>query len=49
VSGVVGEVRGDQLDVAGIQRLVVAADVVERRDPGIFTPSLSICADLDRR
>ena len=29
VDRVVREVRGDQLDVAGVQRLVVGADVVE--------------------
>jgi hypothetical protein len=33
VRGVVGEVRSDQIDVAGVERLVVAADVVEVRDP----------------
>jgi hypothetical protein len=33
VRGVVGEVRRDQIDVAGVERLVVAADVVEVRDP----------------
>jgi hypothetical protein len=33
VSRVVGEVGRDQLDVAGVERLVVAADVVEVRDP----------------
>jgi hypothetical protein len=33
VGRVVGEVGGDQLDVAGVERLVIAADVVEVRDP----------------
>jgi hypothetical protein len=32
VSRVVGEVGRDQLDVAGVERLVVAADVVEGVD-----------------
>jgi hypothetical protein len=33
VSRVVGEMGRDQLDVAGVERLVVAADVAEVRDP----------------
>jgi hypothetical protein len=33
VGCVVGEVGGDQVDVTGVERLVVAADVVEVRDP----------------
>jgi hypothetical protein len=45
-SRVVGEVGRDQLDVAGVERLVVAADVVEVRDAvslvdfGLFCSSL---------
>jgi hypothetical protein len=38
VRGVVGEVRGDQTDVAGVERLVVAADAVERIDVVTFLP-----------
>jgi hypothetical protein len=49
VGRVVGEVRGDQVDVAGVQRLVVAADMLEWVDVDIFTFSLSICATLVRR
>ena len=33
VDGVVGEVRGDRVGVAGVQRLVVGADVVEAARP----------------
>jgi hypothetical protein len=40
VSGILGEVRGDQLDVAGVERLVVAADVGERVDLGALRSSL---------
>jgi hypothetical protein len=39
VDGVVGEVRFDQLDVAGVQGLVVGADVVEIGDPPILSDS----------
>jgi hypothetical protein len=46
---VLGEVRGDQVDVACVERLVVAADVVERVDADIFTCRLSICATVVRR
>jgi hypothetical protein len=49
VGRVVGEVRGDQVDVAGVERLVVAADVVEGIDADIFTFRQSICATLVRR
>jgi hypothetical protein len=49
VGRVVGEVRGDQVDVAGVERLVVAADVLERLDADIFTCRLSICATVVRR
>ena len=35
MDGVVGEVGGDQLDVAGVEGVVVAADTVERADLGI--------------
>jgi hypothetical protein len=43
VDGVVGEVLGDAFDVAGVERLVVAADVVERVDARIllFTARMS--------
>jgi hypothetical protein len=37
VDGVVGEVPGDPLDVAAVERLVVAADVVERVDSRILS------------
>jgi hypothetical protein len=37
VDGVVGEVRGDQVDVACVERLVVGADVVEVADDEILT------------
>jgi hypothetical protein len=37
VDGVVGEVGGDQLRVAGVERLVVGADVVEVSDDEILT------------
>jgi hypothetical protein len=37
VHRVVGEVRGDQVGVAGVERLVVGADVVEVGDDGILT------------
>jgi hypothetical protein len=40
VSGVVGEVRLDQVDVAGVERLVVAADVGEVVDFGALRSSL---------
>jgi hypothetical protein len=40
VDGVVGEVRGDQVDVAAVQGLVVAADVGERVDLGLLRSSL---------
>jgi hypothetical protein len=33
VDGVVGEMGGDQLGVAGVERLVVGADVIELGDP----------------
>jgi hypothetical protein len=49
VRRVLGEVGGDQVDVAGVERLVVAADVVERVDAGIFTCRVSICATVVRR
>jgi hypothetical protein len=49
VRRVLGEVRGDQIDVARVERLVVAADVVQRVDRRIFTFSLSISAKLVRR
>jgi hypothetical protein len=42
-------VRADQLDVARVERLVVAADVRERLDAHIFTRSVSICATVVRR
>jgi len=38
VDGVVGEVLGDALDVAAVQRLVVAADVGEGVDLWILAP-----------
>jgi len=38
VDGVVGEVLGDAVGVAAVQRLVVGADVVEVGDLGIVTP-----------
>jgi hypothetical protein len=37
VNGVVGEVGGDQVGVAGVKRLVVRADVIEVADDGILT------------
>jgi hypothetical protein len=37
VDRVVREVRGDQLDVAAVQRLVVGADVIEIADQEILT------------
>jgi len=40
MGGVVGEVRGDQVDVAGVERLVVAADVGEVVDLGALRSSL---------
>jgi hypothetical protein len=46
VDGVIGEVRGDELGVAGVERLVVGADVVEVGDAvslvdfGLFCSSL---------
>jgi hypothetical protein len=40
VDRVVGEMRVDQVDVAGVQRLVVAADVGERVDFGFSGSSL---------
>ena len=49
MDGVVGEVGGDQLDVAGVEGVVVAADVVERADLGIVTVCRSICGDPVRR
>jgi hypothetical protein len=36
VNGVVGEVGGDQVGVAAVERLVVGADVVEVGDSGIL-------------
>ena len=49
MDGVVGEVGGDQLDVAGVEGVVVAADPVERADLGIVTIPGSICGDPVRR
>jgi len=50
VRRVVGEVRRDQVDVAGVERVVIAADVVERVDlTEVFTWPLSIWATLVRR
>jgi hypothetical protein len=40
VGRVAGEVRGDQVDVAGVERLVVAADVGEGVDLGFLRSSL---------
>jgi hypothetical protein len=37
VDGVVGEVGGDQLGVARVERVVVRADVVEVADDQILT------------
>jgi hypothetical protein len=37
VDGLVGEVGRDQLGVAGVERLVVGADVVEVSDDEILT------------
>jgi hypothetical protein len=37
VDGVVGEVRGDQVGVPGVQRLVIGADVIEVGDDRILT------------
>jgi hypothetical protein len=37
VDGVLGEVRGDQVGVAGVERLVIGADVGEMGDYGILT------------
>jgi hypothetical protein len=37
VDRVIGEVRGDQIGVAGVKRLVVGADVVEVADDEILT------------
>jgi hypothetical protein len=38
VDGVLGEVRGDEVGVARVERVVIAADVVEvRADVGILT------------
>jgi hypothetical protein len=46
VDGVVGEVRGDEVGVAGVERLVVGADVIEIADPGsVVDPGLS-CSSL---
>jgi hypothetical protein len=42
VGRVVGEVRSDPFDVAGVQRLVVAADVVERRDADLVDPAARV-------
>jgi len=33
----IGEVGGDQVDVTGVERLVVGADVIEVGDDGILT------------
>jgi hypothetical protein len=37
VDRVVAEVRGDQVSVPGVERLVVGADVIEMADDGILT------------
>jgi hypothetical protein len=42
VDGVVGEVGGDQVGVAGVERLVVGADVVEVGDPGILARNVDL-------
>jgi hypothetical protein len=42
VDGVLGEVLGDQIGVAGVERLVVGADAVEVRDDQILTGRQSI-------
>jgi hypothetical protein len=39
VHGVVGEVLGHGIGVAGVQRLVVGADVVEARADELILPS----------
>jgi hypothetical protein len=40
VGGILGEVPGDQVDVGGVERLVVTADVGERVDLGVLRSSL---------
>jgi hypothetical protein len=40
VGRVVREVRGDELDVAGVERLVVTANVGEAVDLGVLRSSL---------
>jgi hypothetical protein len=42
VDGVVGEVRGDQLGVAAVERLVVGADVSQMADDGILTGAVDL-------
>jgi hypothetical protein len=49
VDGVVGEVLGDALGVAAVERLVVGADVIQMRDGGDFYRGLSIWAAPVRR
>jgi hypothetical protein len=48
VRGIVGEVRGDQFDVAGIERPVVAADVVEVGDPENLSRNVDFCLPVRR-
>jgi hypothetical protein len=42
VNGVVGEVGGDQVGIAGVEGLVVGADVVEIGDPGILARGVDL-------
>jgi hypothetical protein len=42
VDRVVGEMGGDQVGVAGVERLVVGADVVEVGDPGILARNVDL-------
>ena len=44
VSGLVGEVRGDGVGVAGVERLVVGPDVVEVADPGNLPATVDLRA-----